>query len=140
MRLLFGILFALSVMPLFAKSDVVYLEKVGNGGTRVFSVVVPVMDKEPETIDLAKRTLINALLFEGVENYNGGFPLVSNPEHIYAKEMVDPNRGQYRIYSKEIYYENRDSRSLAYFTIVLNHFNLLRVLNMRKAMDTPFAE
>lgn len=140
MRLLLGILFALSVMPVFGKSDVVYLEKVGNGGTRVFSIVVPVMDKEAETIDLAKRTLINALLFEGVDNYNGGFPLVSNQDNVYAKEMIDPGKGQYRIYCKEIYYENRNNRSLAYFTIVLNHFNLLRVLNMRKAMTSPFAE
>lgn len=83
MRLLLSFIVACIGLAVSAqKPDVTYLESTGvNGNTRVFAVSTPVKTTEIVTVDgkaklkpedLACREVLNAILFDGVENYNDG--------------------------------------------------------------------
>lgn len=117
-----------------------YIEKQGNGASRVFTVTVIPQKKIEDMVDEANRMVIKALLFDGVENYNAGRPLVDNPNNPFALSLVDQDKRVYKNYCKETHLEGSDHRTNGHFVVVVNHFNLVRVLNMRKAITTPFSE
>lgn len=133
------------------KPEVIYLESAGNNGsTRVFSVTTAVKDREVVSADgkaklkpeeQACRELLNAILFDGVENYNQGLPLVANSNDSFAKSLVNPKSKTFMSYCKEVKLENSASNKQAYhFIVELNHFNLLRLLNMRGSRLEPYLE
>ncbi len=132
------------------KSSVAYLESVGKGGTRVFAVEAPVKDTEIATADakaklkpaeVACYKVINAILFEGVDNYNQGEPLVTNTNDAFAKSLVNPKTKTFMTYCKETALENSPNNKEVYHYIVeVNHFNLLKLLNMRGSLAKDFQE
>ncbi|MDE6402348.1 MAG: hypothetical protein K2K86_00895, partial [Muribaculaceae bacterium] len=84
----------------------------------------------------ACREVLNAILFDGVENYNDGMALVANPNDAFAKSLVNPKTKTFMTYFKEIQLENSPTNKQVYHYIVeLNHFNLLRLLKMRGSID-----
>lgn len=122
--------------------EVTFLESAGNNGsTQVFSVTTPVKAMEVVTVDgkaklkpeeLACREVLNAILFDGVENYNDGRPLVANPNDSFAKSLVNPKTKTFMTYFKVVELENSATNKQAFHYIVeLNNFNLLRLLKMR---------
>lgn len=124
------------------KADVTYLESSGNeGNTRVFAVTTPVKDMEVVTVDgkaklkpeeQACREVLNAILFDGVENYNDGMPLVANANDTFARSIVNPKTKTFMSYCKNVQLENSPENKQAHHYIVeLNNFNLLRILKMR---------
>lgn len=134
---------SICTLSLFAQTnvgDVCYIEKQGNGSSRVFSVCVAPQKRIENMEEDADRTVINAILFNGVENYNGGKPLVSDEANAFAVSLVDKSKQLYKGYCKGTYLESSSDHCGGYFVVVVNHFNLLRVLNYRKAMATPFEE
>lgn len=122
--------------------NVTYLESTGNNGsTRVFSVTTPVNDVEVITVDgkvklkpeeQACREVMNAILFDGVENYNDGLPIVTNPNDSFAKSLVNPKTKTFMTYFKEVEIENSPkNKSVYHYILELNQFNLMRILKMR---------
>lgn len=122
--------------------NVTYLESTGNNGNfRIFSVTTPVRVVEVPTVDgkvklkpeeQACREVITAILFDGVENYNDGMPLVANPNDAFAKSLVNPKTKTFMTYFKDVQLENSPTNKEAFHYIVeLNNFNLLRLLKMR---------
>lgn len=122
--------------------NVTYLESTGNNGsTRVFSVTTPVNDVEVITADgkvklkpeeQACRDVMNAILFDGVENYNDGQPIVTNPNDSFAKSLVNPKTKTFMTYFKEVEIENSPkNKSSFHYIVELNQFNLMRILKMR---------
>lgn len=145
MRILLSILFACLGIAAYA-ADVVYLESTGNnGGTHVFAVTTPVREMQVETVDgkaklkpeeQACRNLLNAILFEGVENYNDGMPLVANPNDAYARSLVNPKNRTFMTYCKEVLLENSpDNKQAFHYIVLLNNYNLLRLLKMRGSIQ-----
>lgn len=146
MRLLLSfIIIWISLVGSAQKADVTYLESIGNNGnTRVFAVTTPIKVLEVVTVDgkaklkpeeQACRDVLNAILFEGVENYNDGQPLVSNPNDSFAKSLVNPKAKTFMSYCKSVELENSPTNKEAYHYIIeLNHFNLLRLLKMRGSL------
>lgn len=146
MRLL--LLYIIAFIGLVASAqvaDVTYLESAGrNGGTRVFAITTPVKKVEVETFDgKAKLTpeeqaclkLLNAVLFNGVENYNNGAPLVADRNDAFARSLVNPKTKTFMSYCKGVQLENTPTNELAYhFIVELNNFNLLRLLKMRGSL------
>jgi hypothetical protein len=147
MRLLLSFIVAcIGVAVSAQKPDVTYLESTGvNGNTRIFAVSTPVKTTEIVTVDgkaklkpedLACREVLNAILFDGVENYNDGAPLVANPNDAFARSLVNPKTKTFVSYFKDVQLENSPSNKEVYHYIVeLNNFNLLRVLKMRGSID-----
>lgn len=139
------VLASISFMAFAQNADVTFLERTGNNGsTQVFSVTTPVKAMEVVTVDgkaklkpeeLACREVLNAILFDGVENYNDGRPLVTNPNDSFAKSLVNPKSKTFMTYFKEVQLENSPDNKQAYHYIVeLNNFNLLRLLKMRGSL------
>lgn len=139
------VLASISFMAFAQNADVTFLERTGNNGsTQVFSVTTPVKAMEVVTVDgkaklkpeeLACREVLNAILFDGVENYNDGRPLVTNPNDSFAKSLVNPKTKTFMTYFKEVQLENSPDNKQAYHYIVeLNNFNLLRLLTMRGSL------
>lgn len=143
MRLLLSIIIVCIGLVASAQvADVTYLESSGkNGGTRVFAVTTAVKKMEVVTPDgkekltpaeQACQKLLNEILFNGVENYNNGAPLVSNENDAFARSLVNPKTKTFMSYCKEVKQENSPSNERAYhFIVELNNFNLLRLLKMR---------
>lgn len=152
MRILISILFACFALTLSAKnSNVTYLERRGNNGaTRVFAVTTPIKDLEIATLDgkaklkpeeQACYQVLNAILFNGVENYNQGMPLVADSNDAFAKSIVNPKTKAFMTYCKEVALENSPTNKQAYHYIVeVNHFNLMRLLKMRGSRSEPYQE
>ena len=139
------VLASISFMAFAQNADVTFLERTGNNGsTQVFSVTTPVKAMDVVTVDgkaklkpeeLACREVLNAILFDGVENYNDGRPLVTNPNDSFAKSLVNPKTKTFMTYFKEVQLENSPDNKQAYHYIVeLNNFNLLRLLKMRGSL------
>lgn len=127
-------------------SNVTYLESTGNNGNfRVFAVTTQIKAIEITTVDgkaklkpeeQACREVLNAILFDGVENYNDGMPLVANPNDSFAKSLINPKAKTFMTYFKSVQLENSPSNKQAYHYVVeLNNFNLLRLLKMRGSLD-----
>lgn len=124
--------------------DVVYLEKIGNGGTRIFSVTLN-RGKEKDKVKLASaanRGVIKALLFDGVENYNDGSPLVPDPYDTFALSIIDENKKAFNTYCKatEMEYTDPKDRTYVHYIVEVNHYNLLRLLKMRGSLKSDFKE
>lgn len=128
------------------KYEVTYLESAGNNGSsRIFAVTTPVKAMDVVTVDgkaklkpeeQACREVLNAILFDGVENYNDGEPLVANANDSFAKSLVNPKTKTFMSYCKEVQLENSPGNKQAFHYIVeLNHFNLLRLLKMRGSIE-----
>lgn len=119
--------------------EVTYLESIGNnGGTRVFAVTTPaeknikVDNTKLQPNELACMEVMKAILFEGVENYNQGNPLVANTNDVFAKSLVNPQTKTFMSYFKDVQLENSSKNEQAYhFIVELNNFNLIRLLKMR---------
>ncbi len=132
------------------KSSVEYLESVGKGGTRVFAVEAPIKDTEIVTADgkgklkpaeVACYKVLNAILFEGVPNYNQGDPLVTNTNDAFAKSLVNPKTKTFLTYCKETALENSpNNKEVLHYFVEVNHFNLLKLLNMRGSLAREFQE
>ena len=147
MRILLSLIFICIGLASYAQdAKVTYLESTGNNGnTRVFSVTTPIKVMEVASVDgkaklkpeeQACREVLNAILFDGVENYNDGMALVANPNDAFAKSLVNPKTKTFMTYFKEIQLENSPTNKQVYHYIVeLNHFNLLRLLKMRGSID-----
>ncbi len=152
MRLLLTFFIVLVNLTILAQqSNVTYLERAGNNGSsRVFAVTTPIKKIEVEIVDgkakltpeeQACREVLNAILFEGVENYNQGMPLVANPNDSFARSIVNPKTKTFMSYCKEVQLENSLTNKQAYHYIVeLNQFNLLRLLKMRGSREDPYLE
>lgn len=152
MRLITSFLLACLWLTAAAQNpEVAYLECTGNnGGTRVFSVTTPVKEREIVTVDgkaklkpeeQACREVLNAILFDGVENYNQGMPLVNDANNSFAKSLVNPKTKTFMSYCKEVELENSPTNKQVYHYIIeLNHFNLMRLLKMRGARNEPYLE
>ncbi len=152
MRLLISlILSCLAWMASAQKPDVNYLDRSGNNGaTRVFSVTTPVNDREISTAEgkaklkpeeQACREVLNAILFEGVDCYNQGLPLVADKNDPFARSLVNPKTKTFMSYCKDVTLENSKKNKQAYhFIIEVNHFNLLRLLKMRGSREAPYEE
>lgn len=143
-RLLFLLGLLIVSIGTFAQTsdDVVYLEKIGNGGTRVFSVTVN-MEKEKDLNKLssaANRKLLKSILFDGVENYNQGQPLVADPGDAFANSIIDADKKAFNTYCKVTELENSEVKTGQHFIIELNHYNLLRLLKMRGSLKSDFRE
>jgi len=143
--LLLNIIALIGLVASAQMADVTYLESTGrNGGTRVFAVTTLVKTAEMSTLDGKAKlkpeeqacfNLLNAILFDGVENYNDGVPLVSNRNDPFARSLVNPKTKTFMSYCKEVQLENSPSNEYAYHYIVeLNNFNLLRILKMRGSL------
>lgn len=147
MRFLLCLFIACFGLSAYAQdSDVTYLESTGNNGsTRVFAVTTPIRPVDVVSTDgkaklkpdeQACREVLNAILFEGVENFNEGAPLVANPNDAFAKSLVNPKTRTFMSYFKEVQLENSPSNKQAFHYIVeLNHFNLMRMLKMRGSIN-----
>lgn len=147
MRFLLSLVIACFGLVAFAQEpDVTYLESSGNNGnTRVFAVTAPVKAIDVETVDgkaklkpeeQACREVLNAILFEGVENYNDGAPLVADRNDSFARSLVNPKAKAFMTYFKVVELENSPSNKAAYhYILALNQFNLLRLLKMRGSID-----
>lgn len=147
MRILLSFIFVCIGLAVFAGDyDVTYLECNGNNGsTRVFAVSTPIKVVETVTVDgkaklkpeeQACREVLNAILFDGVENYNDGMPLVANANDSFAKSLVNPKTKTFMSYFKDVQLENSPTNKQVYHYIVeLNHFNLLRLLKMRGSCE-----
>ncbi len=143
-RLLFLLGLLIASVSAFAQTtdDVVYLEKIGNGGTRIFSVSV-YMEKEKDLTKLssaANRKLLKAILFDGVENYNQGQPLVADRGDSFANSIIDEDKKAFNTYCKVTELENSEVKTGQHFIVELNHYNLLRLLKMRGSMKRDFME
>lgn len=143
-RIILMITVLIAAIGAFAQTndDVVYLERVGNGGTRVFSVTLN-MEKEKDLNKLssaANRKLLKAILFDGVENYNQGQPLVANPDDSFANSIIDESKKAFNTYCKLTELENSEVKTGQHFIIELNHYNLLRLLKMRGSLKSDFKE
>ena len=80
--------------------------------------------------------MLKAILFDGVENYNQGAPLVANANDSFAKSLVNPKTKTFMSYFKDVQLENSPNNKEAYHYIVeLNHFNLLRLLKTRGSIE-----
>lgn len=147
MRLLLSlIIVCICAVASAQKYDVTYLESTGNNGsTMVFAVTTPVEKTEVvfadnkaklEPTELACREVLKAILFDGVENYNQGAPLVANANDSFAKSLVNPKTKTFMSYFKDVQLENSPNNKEAYHYIVeLNHFNLLRLLKTRGSIE-----
>ncbi len=152
MRLILStILLSLAFIAFAQKPEVTYLERTGNNGSiRVFSVTTPVEDVKVETVDgkaklqpkeQACREVLSAILFDGVENYNQGMPLVSNRGDSFANSLINPKTKTFMSYFKVVELENTPDNKYAYHYIVeLNHYNLMRLLKMRGSRTEPYQE
>ena len=122
--------------------DVEYLEKVGNGGTRVFCVTLPDNNEKDakKLVSIANRAVIKAILFDGVENYNDGQPLVSDRMDTFANSIIDEDKKAYNTYCKLTEPESKDVKKGAHFFVEVNHYNLLRLLKMRGSLKSDFRE
>lgn len=133
-------------------TEVTYLERTGNNGSsRIFAVTINFSKKTKKTDDVyvygddgkevklkqeeyVCRNVLNAILFDGVENYNEGKPLVANPNDSFAKSLVNPKTKTFVTYFREIQPEHNPLTSTAkvyHYIVELNHYNLLRLLEMR---------
>ena len=131
-------------------AKVTYLEKVGKGGTRVFAVQVPTKDEEIETVDGKAKLkpaenacyqVLNAIIFDGVENYNEGNALVLDKNNAFAKSIVNPKKKAFMTYCKEVELENSiKNKQVYHYIIEVNHFNLLRLLGMRGSLSNDFID
>lgn len=130
--------------------QVTYLEKVGTGGTRVFAVQTSIKDEEIETVDGKAKLkpaenacyqVLNAILFEGVENYNDGNALVFDRNNAFAKSIVNPKKKAFMTYCKAVELENSiKNKQVYHYIIEVNHFNLLRLLEMRGSLGNGFTD
>lgn len=123
-------------------AEVTYLESAGNNGSsQIFAVTTPTKNVEVVTTDgkaklkpeeQACREVLNAILFDGVENYNEGMPLVANPNDSFARSLVNPKTKTFMTYFKEVQLENSpDNKQAFHYIVEVNNFNLLRLLKMR---------
>lgn len=152
MRLLLMFLIVFVNLTVAAQqSNVTYLESTGNNGSsRIFAVTTPNKKVKVKTVDgeeklkpeeHACREVLNAILFEGVENYNQGMPLVANPNDSFAKSLINPKTKTFMSYCKEVQLENSiDNKQVYHYIVELNHFNLLRLLKMRGSRKEPYLE
>lgn len=133
------------------KPDVTYLERTGNNGSiRVFSVTTPVEETKVETVDgkfklqpkeVACREVMKAILFDGVENFNQGMPLVTNANDSFANSLINPKTKTFMSYFKVVELENTGKNKQAYHYILeLNHYNLMRLLKMRGSCRADYQE
>lgn len=147
MRFLLSFIYVLVGLTTFAQApDVTYLESLGNNGaTKVFAVATPTKSLEIQSFDdkgkltpeeQACRAVLYALLFDGVDNYNDGRPLVTNTNDAFAKSLVNPKNKTFMAYFKDIQLENSPKNDkVRHFIVELNHFNLLRLLRMRGSIQ-----
>ena len=147
MRFLLSLIIAcVGIVASAQKAEVTYLESVGNnGGTRVFAVTTPTKAVDVESVDgkaklkpeeQACRDVLYAILFDGVENYNYGSPLVADPGDAFAKSLVNPKTKTFMSYFKNVELENSPSNKQVYHYIVeLNNFNLLKLLRLRGSIQ-----
>lgn len=145
MRRLLCCLFACIALSVSAQfGNVAFIEQLGNdGATCVFTVTtppkpvyVPATEGKgsarltPE--EFACREVLNAILFDGVENYNDGKPLVTNANDAFARSLVNPKTKVFMTYFKKIEVTDRINEKIeSHFTVDLNNYNLLRLLKMR---------
>lgn len=143
-KILCFFLFCISSVIAWAQNaDVQILEQRGNNGSIcVFSVSTPVKAIKMSTVDgtaklepeeQACREVMYSILFDGVENYNGGAPLVGNLNDPFAKSLINPKSKSFMTYFKEVQLENstKDKQLAFHYIVELNNFNLLRLLKMR---------
>lgn len=147
---LFLILYMMATFSVSAQSEterVSYIEKQNNGATRVFVVRVAASKKVEDMKAEAGRTLLLALLFDGVESYNGGRPLcdesmMRESAKLYVNQFRDPKSTKYISYCKEenMHMEGVPTKVDAHFIVRVNHFLLLRHLREKNALADEFEE
>lgn len=147
MRLLMFLAAAIGCLAASAGDyDIAYLESTGNNGsTKIFAVTTPVKPFEVESAgdkaklkpeELACREVLKAILFEGVDNFNDGAPLVADPGDPFALSLVNPKNKTFTAYFKGVHLENSPSNKVAFHYIVeLNNYNLMRLLKMRGSIE-----
>lgn len=115
-------------------ASVQYLEH--DGITTVFAVQATAQ-KKSELEEAAKVAVMKAILFDGLENYNGGNPLVDTPTSRTA-DFLDQKKGKYRIFVRAVYREGDEDTN--HFIVLVNNKRL--VVSMKKSgnMKQDFVE
>lgn len=115
-------------------SDVQYLEH--DGITTVFAVE-SWAPKNDEAIEQAKIAVMKAILFDGLENYNGGNPIIDTPTS-RTSDFLDQKKGKYRIFVRGVYREGDEDAG--HFIVLVNNSRLVNSMKMSGNMTKAFVE
>lgn len=115
-------------------SGVQYLEH--DGITTVFAVE-SWASKSEDAIEQAKIAVMKAILFDGLENYNGGNPIIDTPTS-RTSDFLDQKKGKYRIFVRGVYREG--DGDAGHFIVLVNNSRLVNSMKMSGNMTKVFVE